>query len=228
MGQGRILFINPNRNSACGDGIAAALAPFRSPGLPSLEVISLPDGPPAIYSWADWFAAVGPILAAIAREEAATDGFVIACASDPGLAAAREATTRPVFGMFSAAVSQALALGGRFGVIALVRASVARHALALREMGAEARLAGEIPLDVSMETLLDPIATRARLAATARELVSAGAASVILGCAGMAHHRAAVEQACGVPVIEPAQAAAAAALARVVPLRGAGLAEAAE
>jgi Asp/Glu/hydantoin racemase len=225
---GRILFINPNRSVACGDGIAAALAPFRAPGFPALEVVSLPEGPPAIYSWADWFAAAGPILACIAREEATTDAFVIACASDPALPAAREATRRPVFGMFSSAVAQALALAGSFGVIALVRASVARHALALRQMGAERQLAAEIPLDVSLQTLLDPAAVRARMVAVGREIAAAGAGAIVLGCAGMAHHAAAIEQAAGVPVIEPAQAAAAAALARVLPGRMVALGRAAE
>jgi len=33
---GRILFINPNRNAACGAAIDAALAPFRTPGHPAL------------------------------------------------------------------------------------------------------------------------------------------------------------------------------------------------
>jgi Asp/Glu/hydantoin racemase len=214
---GRILFINPNSSAACGAGIDAALAPFRAPGFPALDVVSLPEGPPAIYSWADWFGAAGPILACIAREQARTDAFVIACASDPALPAAREATSRPVFGMFSAAVAQALAAAERFGVIALVHASVARHALALRQMGAEARLAAEIPLDVAMETLLDPVAVRARMVAVGRELAASGAGAIVLGCAGMAHHRAAIEDAAGVPVIEPAQAAAAVALARVLP-----------
>ena len=226
--RGRILFINPNRSVACGDGIAAALAPFRVPGVPALEVVSLAEGPPAISSWADWFAAAGPILACIAREEATTDAFVIACASDPALAAAREATPRPVFGMFSSAVAQALALAASFGVIALVRASVARHALALRQMGAERQLAAEIPLDVGMETLLDPVAARARMVAAGREIAAAGAGAIVLGCAGMAHHAEAVEQAAGLPVIEPAQAAAAAALARVLPARVAAMGRAAE
>jgi Asp/Glu/hydantoin racemase len=39
---------------------------------------------------------------------------------------------------------------------------------------------------------------------------------VILGCTGMAGHRAAIEQAIGVPVIEPCQAAAAQALGIVL------------
>jgi allantoin racemase len=225
---GRILFINPNSSTACGDGISAALAPFRAPGLPALEVVSLAEGPPAIYTWEDWFGAAGPILAAIRREAARTDCFVIACASDPALPAAREATTRPVLGMFACAVAQALTLAERFGVIALVRASVARHALALRQIGVEARLSAEVPLDVDMATLLDPVATRARMISAAREIAAAGAGAIVLGCAGMAHHRAAIEQAVSLPVIEPAQAAAAAALARVLPARQAALGRAAE
>ena len=78
----------------------------------------------------------------------------------------------------------------------------------LRAMGLEARLAAEVALNVSMDTLLDPQAARARLVDAARACVAAGAGTVILGCTGMAHHRAAVEDAAGVPVIEPCQAAA--------------------
>ncbi|MFN6998413.1 MAG: aspartate/glutamate racemase family protein, partial [Elioraea tepidiphila] len=85
-------------------------------------------------------------------------------------------------------------------------------ALALRQMGTEARLAAEIAMNVDMDTLLDPRATRAGMQRTARELVERGAQTVILGCAGMAHHRGAVEDAAGVPVIEPCQAAAGVAL----------------
>ena len=212
---GRILFINPNSNERCGEGIARALDPFRAEGFPDLDVVSLPDGPTVIYTWADWYAAAGPILDTIRREDNRTDLFAIACASDPGLPAAREATRKPVIGIFSAAVAHALTLAERFGVIALARASVQRHALGLRQMGVESRLAAEIPMDVDMDALLDPQATRAAMQRTARDLVDRGAQTIILGCAGMAHHRAAVEDAAGVPVVEPCQAAAGAALARL-------------
>jgi Asp/Glu/hydantoin racemase len=47
-----------------------------------------------------------------------------------------------------------------------------------------------------------------------------GAEAIILGCAGMAGHRAFAEEACGVPVIEPCQAAATQALLAVVAARG--------
>jgi Asp/Glu/hydantoin racemase len=111
----------------------------------------------------------------------------------------------------------------RFGVIALAEASKGRHLLALRALGLEARLAAEIAMNVSIEDLLDPALTRERLIGTAIALAEAGAGAVILGCTGMAGHRAAIEAACGVPVIEPCQAAAAQALGIVLtqPLIGA-------
>jgi allantoin racemase len=206
----RILVINPNSSEACGEGIARAIAPFRFADGPVLDVVSLSEGPPAIYSWRDWHAAVEPICRCIEREEA--DAYVIACASDPGIEAARSVRPRPVFGVFRCAVAAAVACAERFGVVAIVEASTARHLAALRAMGVEARLAAEIALNVTMEELLDPVTARSRLIDAARACVRAGAETVILGCTGMAHQRAAVEEATGVPVVEPCQAAAALAI----------------
>ncbi len=209
----RILIINPNCSAACTAGIDAAVAPWRQPGGPTIDVLDVADGPPAILSWEDWHAAVGPLCRTIRAEPA--HAYVIACASDPGLEAARAATDRPVLGVFRAAVAAAAVRAERFGIIAIVQASVARHALALRAMGLEQRLAAEVPLDVSMDTLLDPVAARDRLVDAARRCVAAGAGAVVLGCTGMAGHRAAIELACGAPVIEPCQAGAAMALLAV-------------
>ena len=69
-----------------------------------------------------------------------------------------------------------------------------------------------------METLLDPAAARARLIAAAQDLGAMGARTVILGCTGMAHHRDAIQQATGLPVIEPCQAAAAIAVGMALTL----------
>jgi len=202
----RILVVNPNSSLACSDGIDAALAPFRLPGAPDFHVVTLREGPPAVYNWRDWHGVVEPLCRLVERESA--DAYVIACASDPGIEAVRATTTRPVFGVFRSAVAVATARAERFGVVAIVDASKARHLAALRAMGLEKRLAAEIALNVSMDTLLEPQAARARLIDAARGCVDAGAGAVILGCTGMAHHRIAVEVAVGVPVIEPCQAAA--------------------
>jgi allantoin racemase len=206
----RILVINPNSSAACSEGISQAIAPFRFARGPALDVVSLPEGPPAIYSWRDWHAAVEPICRCIERE--AADTYVIACASDPGIEAACAVTRRPVLGVFRSAVAAAVARAERLGVVAIVEASKVRHMAALRAMGLESRLAAEKALNVTMEVLLDPSAARSRLIDAAQACVRGGAETIILGCTGMAHHRRAVEEAVGVPVIEPCQAATALAI----------------
>ena len=208
----RILFLNPNANKACGEGISAALAPFRHAGGPAIDVISLADGPEAIVSWRDWHRAVEPLCRAVTVERA--DFYVVACASDPGIEAVQAQTASPVLGAFRAGVAVAATIG-RFGIIALADASRARHMMALRSLGLERRLAGEIAMNVSIDTLLDPVAARHALIDTAQSLAGQGAEAIILGCTGMAHHRQAIASACGLAVIDPCQAAAGIALARL-------------
>ena len=210
----RVLVINPNSSQACSAGISAALDPFRQAGGPVLDVATLHEGPPAIYSWRDWHSVVAPLCDLIGRE--AADVYVIACASDPGIEAARAVTSRPVLGIFRAAVATAVARAERFGIIALVDSSLARHRAALRAMGLADRLAGEVPLNVSMETLLEPQAAAGALVAAGETLKALGAETLILGCTGMAHHRAAVQAAVGLPVIDPTQAAGALAAGMVL------------
>jgi len=172
----RILVVNPNSSVACSDGIATALAPFHWPGAPQLEVVTLREGPPAIYDWRDWHSVVDPLCRLIEREPAAA--YVIACASDPGIEAARAITPQPVFGVFRCAVAAAAARTERFGVIAIVDASKARHLAALRAMGLESRLAAEVALNVTMETLLQPEAARDALINAGRTCAKAGAGAV--------------------------------------------------
>lgn len=221
----RILVINPNSSAACTRGIADALAGFAAPGMPRLEVTDLRDGPPAVVTWRDWFGVAEPLCQLVQREPASA--YVIACVSDPGVDAVRTVTRAPVFGPLRSAIAAALARADRFGIIAFADPSIARQRRSMAAMGVEARLAGHIPLNLPMDVLTDPVAPRAALIATAQRIVEQGAEAVILGCAGMAAHRAAVEAACGVPVIEPCQAAAALAIQAVVAGRPA-LAQAAE
>ena len=200
----RILVLNPNSSQPCTEAIEAAVAPFRSWDGPTIDVMGVADGPRAILSWQDWHAAVGPMCELAEREWA--DLYVVACASDPGLEAVHAVTERPVLGVFRCALGVAVARAERFGVIGIVEASRARHLLAIRALGLESRFAGERALGVSLEALLDPVAARGLLIDAAMDLVEAGAGAVVLGCTGMAAHRAAVEAAVEMPVIEPCQA----------------------
>jgi len=215
----RILIINPNTSRACTDGIAEAVAPFNAPGLPRLDVIQLADdeGPPAIVTWRDWFQVAEPLCRTIERE--AADAYVIGCVSDPGLEAARTVTDKPVLGMFRCAIAAALTRAERFGVIGFTWRSLPRQRRTVQAMGLESRMAGWIPLDLPMDVLTDPVAPQSRIADAARRLAAEGAEVIILGCAGMARHAAVAAEATGLPVIEPAQAAAAAAQLAVIGAR---------
>jgi Asp/Glu/hydantoin racemase len=201
-----ILVINPNSNPAVTAGLHRALDPFRLPGGPEIRCVQLEGGPFGIESEAD-VAAVAPLLVERVRSEPAA-AFVIACYSDPGLAACREATSAPVFGIQESTVLTALSRADRFGVVAILARSIERHRRALRQMGVLDRLAGERALELRVHELAEEARTWERLVTVCRALVREdGAGTVILGCAGMAGYRARLEAELGVLVIDPTQAA---------------------
>lgn len=212
----RILVINPNSTQAVTDGIDQALDPLRLPGGPVFECVTLAEGPPGIQTQRDVDGVIAPLSKLIASRDHDCDGFVIACYSDPGLYSAREVTRKPVLGISECGVLTALTLGHRFGVIAILAGSIPRHLRYLGAMGVMDRLAAELPVGLQVTELADAGRTRERLIATGRQLVNDhGAHVVVMGCAGMAQYRKALEDAIGVPVVEPTQAAAGMALARV-------------
>jgi Asp/Glu/hydantoin racemase len=215
MPPAQILVINPNSNPAVTAGLDAALAPFRHTDGPSIRCATLAEGPFGIESQYDVEQVTLP-LGRLVEQDNAADAFVIACFSDPGLQVCREATRRPVFGINECGVLTALARGDRFGIIAIAAKSVARHQRYLRQMGLIDRLAGERPLGMSVAETATGDGTLARMEAVGRALVEQdGADVIVMGCAGMARHRAPLEAALGVPVIDPTQAAVAMAIGTV-------------
>jgi len=215
MNDARILVINPNSLEAVTAGIDRALDPLRFPGGPQFECVTLSEGPLGIQTQRDADAVIEPLCALIQRRSDCA-AYVIACYSDPGLHSARELTRRPVLGISECGVLTALTLGHRFGVIAILAASVPRHLRYLGAMGVADRLAAELPVGLQVSELSDASRTLSRLVDTGRRLVDEhGAHVVVMGCAGMAQYRKPLEDALGVPVVEPTQAAAGMAIARV-------------
>lgn len=204
----RVLLINPNSNPAVTAGMAEAVAPLGGAGV-RLECVTMGEGPFGVETQEHVEAVTLPLRRRVVESNA--DAFVIACFSDPGLAVCREATTRPVLGIRECAVMSALCQGDRFGVVALSTLSVRRHSRAFREMGVSERCAGFGPLGMSVAEAEDAAAYD-RVLEVAAQLKSGGADTVLLGCAGMARHRAPLSQALGIPVVDPVQAAAAHAL----------------
>lgn len=212
---GPILVINPNSNEAVTEGLDAALAGFRFPGGPAIECVTLAEGPFGVESQIDSDSVVLP-LATLVRARSDASAFVIACYSDPGLDACRSVSAAPVFGIQEAGVLSAMARADLFGVIAIREASILRHRRHMRRMGVIDRMAGERALDLSVDESARGEGTFARLVDVGASLIGDGAEALILGCAGMARHRAPLEERLGVPVIDPTQAAVAMALGAVL------------
>lgn len=203
-----IVVINPNSTEAVTAGIDDALEPLRLVGGPSIECVTLAEGPPGIESQAQADAVIAPMCALIRARDDSASAFVIACYSDPGLHAARETTSKPVFGIAESAMVTALTLGERFGIISILEGSIPRHARAVRAAGLAQRFAGDVAIGVGVTDLAGDDDVLERLVAAGRRLKDdRGASVVILGCAGMAGYRKRCEHALGIPVIDPTQAA---------------------
>ena len=212
----RILVINPNSTEVVTRGIDAAMAPLRMPGGPEIECVTLKEGPPGIESQAHVESVVAPIGEMVKKRDNDCAAFVIACFSDPGLHSVREVTAKPVLGIAECSILTALTLGQKFGVIAILRQSIPRHLRYIGAMGVKDRLATELPLGLGVTELADEGRTFGRMIETGRQLRDAhGADVVIMGCAGMAQYRSRLQEALRMPVVEPTQAAVAAAIGRV-------------
>jgi Asp/Glu/hydantoin racemase len=215
MTRRRIVVINPNSNEAVTRGLDDALRPLAFADGPEIVCMTLAEGPYGIETQADVESVAMPLRRVIESDNGA-DAFIIACYSDPGLHVCREGTDRPVFGIAESGVLTALARAETFGVIAIKQRSIRRHVRYLRQMGLTERLAGERPLEMSVAETASGEGTLERLIAVGRALRDEdGAEAIVMGCAGMARHRRALEQALGIPVIDPTQAAVTMALGTV-------------
>jgi Asp/Glu/hydantoin racemase len=212
----KILVVNPNSNDVVTRNLAAALQPVMFEGGPEIECVTLAEGPFGVETQADVESVAMPLRRLVAADNSA-DAYIIACYSDPGLHVCREATQRPVFGIAESGVLTALARGDRFGVIAVAQRSVPRHMRYLRQMNLMDRLAGERPLNMTVAETASGDDTLAKMIKVGRELKDEdGANAIVMGCAGMARHRAALEDALGIPVIDPTQAAVSMAIGTVM------------
>ncbi len=211
-----VLVINPNSNQAVTDGMAHALRPLALTGGPEIVCETLGEGPFGIESQSDIEAVTLPLRDRVRNDDKAA-AFVIACYSDPGLQVCREATEKPVLGIQECGVLTALTRGDRVGVIAIKDVSIRRHLRALRQMGVIDRLARERAANLTVAESAQGEGTYARLCDVGRELKDVdGADVIVLGCAGMAVHRAGLEDALGIPVIDPVQAAVTMAIGAVL------------
>ncbi|MBO6774381.1 MAG: aspartate/glutamate racemase family protein [Marinibacterium sp.] len=209
-----LVVINPNSSQTVTDGIDRAIDPLRSFGIP-IRCLTLAEGPPGIESQQQADLTIAPMLKLAAAQNDAA-GYVIACFGDPGLHALRDQTSLPVVGIQEASVMTALTLGHKFGVIAILPASIPRHLRAFGAMGVSGRLAGDRALGLSVADLAEDGKSLNAMIATGKRLRDEDGADVlIMGCAGMARFRDPLQDATGLPVVDPAQAAVSMAVGQI-------------
>ncbi|APE45911.1 Asp/Glu racemase (plasmid) [Sulfitobacter alexandrii] len=211
-----IYIVNPNSTQAVTDGIDRSVDPMRPFSPVPIEARTLAEGPPGIETQAHVDGVVGPLLSHCAALEDTASAFVVACYSDPGLAALREQSARPVLGIAEASILTAMTMGQRFGIVSILSRSIPRHMRYVGAMGVMDRLAADMPLELGVLELADRDRTFERLRTVGTRLRDEAMADVlILGCAGMTAYCADLEDHLGLPVVEPCRAAAAMAIGRV-------------
>ena len=212
----RILVINPNSTEAVTRGIDEAMAPLRNSGGPEIDCMTLKEGPPGIETQQDVDGVIPHLIRVVREKESEYAAFVIACYSDPGLHSVREVTAKPVLGISECGILTALTLCQSFGVIAILQKSIPRHLRYMGAMGVMDRLAAELPVGLGVTELSDEKKTFGRMVEVATALRDQhGAQVIVMGCAGMARYREPLQDAVGLPVVEPSQAAVGMAIARV-------------
>jgi Asp/Glu/hydantoin racemase len=214
MTRKRILVVNPNSNEAVTQGLRDAVAGFATPHGPEVVCRTLAEGPFGVETQ-EHVESVALPLRRLVEADNESAAFIIACYSDPGLHVCREGTARPVFGIAECGILTALARADSFGVIAIKSRSIPRHYRYMRQMGLMDRLVGERALEMSVAETASGEGTLAKMIEVGGRLKADGARVIVMGCAGMARHRKPLEDAIGIPIIDPTQAAVAMAIGAV-------------
>ncbi|QKT07683.1 Asp/Glu racemase [Gordonia sp. X0973] len=215
-GRRRITVVNADDNEPIRQRILYSIKPLIFDDGPEIEVVTLPGGPKLMETQED-IDSVGPPMTEFVGSKPDTDVFVVVCFADPGLAEARKAAGgRKVFGINQCGINTALALGDKVGVIGISDAAVARHHRYYESLGIGHRIAGERPANIDLgdaanaldpTTAIDPKMVLDRLAEVSRELIEDGADVIVLGEGGMSPARDLLQEAIGIPVVDPTAAA---------------------
>jgi allantoin racemase len=201
----RIMVINPNTSESMTGHIRRELERVKGDET-ELAIINPVHGPVSIESAYDEAFAIPPTLELVKQaEKEGYDAVVLACFSDPGLEAAREAVSIPVVGIEESTLHMAAMLGHKFSIMTSRCQRVPSRMEHVVRLGLESRLASVRPLEMSvLEMDAEPERAKARIMEVAGAAVQQdGAEVIILGCAGLAGYAGDIERELGVVVLDP-------------------------
>lgn len=201
----KVLVINPNSSSSMSEHMRRELEKVREPST-VVTVVNPETTPLSIESAVEESQAI-PATVALA-EQGQRDGYaaiVIACFSDPGLDAAREAVSIPVVGIEESALHVAAMLGHRFTILTARRERVPAKLDHVARLGLQDRLASVRPLDMSvLEMDRDSARAKSRILEVGRVAVEQDHAEVlVLGCAGLAGYGRELTTTLDVAIVDP-------------------------
>lgn len=175
----------------------------------TVEIKQVKAGTSTIESYTDVaLAGVETLRLVIEAEAEGFDGIFITCWGNANLDAAREVANIPVTASGEASMLLAAGLGARFSVIATLPNVRNRHEVEAWKLGVHSKFCSERSLGLRVHDLKsDWEATRAAFIEAGRKCVEEDGAEVLIpGCFGFIGLAAEIQQALGVPVIEPAGA----------------------
>lgn len=198
----RIAVINSNSSAAVTEQLARTAAPWLQPGTEA-DFLNPARGPRGIDTQFDLAVAAVETAVIVRESDDAYDAYVVACGNDPGLAASREGTTRPVVGIAEAGFLRACELGATFSVAVLSDRKADSMRALVRHYGLEDRLAGIVAADSSSQlAATDPERLLAQLieACARTERSQLGDALVLTGSV-MGRLAEPLAAAIGIPVV---------------------------
>jgi len=172
-----------------------------------VQILEANEGPLSIESTVEEEWSVIGVMKLIADREDEFDAFVIGCFGDPGLAAARELTQKPVIGPAAASFHTAVQLADQFSCITILDSTKPFTRRLVHEYGLSDSLASvpvvEAPvlnIDHSSDTIVDDMITAGRAA-----VADDGAEALVPGCMSLSFMRIhdEIAEAVGVPFVDP-------------------------
>lgn len=203
-----LLLINPNTTVAVTTLLATHARRLAPPGA-ELHAVTAPFGAAYIASPEAAATACEAVPAAWLAHVAAhgePDAVLVACFGDPGVAALRALTHRPVLGLAEVAMRAAQA-HGRYAIVTGGAAwKPMLEALADR-LGLRAGLAEVVTVErTGAELLADPVAAQALLLQACQQALASGQArAIVIGGAALADLAAPLAPHLGVPLIDNVQ-----------------------
>ena len=172
-----------------------------------VTVLAADSGPLSIESCVEEEWSVVGLLRLLDAHAEEFDAFVIGCFGDPGLAAARELTEKPVVGPAAASFHLAAQLADRFACLTILDSTVPFTRRLVHEYRLEGQLAGvrvvEAPvleIDHGSDALVEDMIAQGRAA-----VEEDGAEALVPGCMSLAfmqvHDR--IAEALSVPFVDP-------------------------